>query len=322
MADCNDLFDEYYEAIRLTTSKRDSLKMSRDAIRDRIRNYFKETLKTNVPKFFGQGSYIMNTIVNPLDGEFDIDDGVYLQNLDSEKSKWETTETVHKWIVDATDGATDEKPIDKKRCVRVRYANNYHVDLPIYGVDRGTPLIAEKGERGWHESDPKALIDWFNSRIKVHGDQLRHIIRYFKAWADFQNQDSAPKMPSGLSLMILSSESFERSEREDVSFTGTTRKINNRFKTSPSIIRPVPPYDDLAKELSPAQIENFKVKLQALLEGGDQAIKDNDKVKASKIWRSLLGERFPEYNLDNGDKASVALKTGAPAILPSGGKSA
>lgn len=62
----------------------------------------------------------MGTIVNPLDGEYDIDDGVYLQNLDKEnKDSWPTPETVHSWIYKAVEGHTKEDPIDKRIKERV-----------------------------------------------------------------------------------------------------------------------------------------------------------------------------------------------------------
>ena len=41
---------------------------ARDAIQDRITNYFKNELKEKVPEYKIQGSYALDTIVNPLDG--------------------------------------------------------------------------------------------------------------------------------------------------------------------------------------------------------------------------------------------------------------
>jgi hypothetical protein len=326
MADCNDLFDKYHDAVKLTTTKRDSLKTSRDAVRDKIRAHFKSVLKVNVPKFHGQGSYMMRTTVNPIDGEFDIDDGVYLQNLNSDRSKWETPEKVHSWVVAATDGHTNEKPIDKNRCVRVRYASNYHIDLPIYCMDSETPYLAEKGTEGWHVSDPKALIVWFNNAVKTqgdHSDQLKCVIRYFKAWADYQEQNGSEKMPSGVTLTVLVCNNFEFFfDRDDASFVGTTRKIVANLEISKTIMRPVIPYDDLGKDLTPKQMDNFIQKLKALRDGGGQATKDSDKSKASKKWIELLGDRFPYHDPSNDDKSSKALKTSAPAILGNAERSA
>src|ERR1044072_3621863 len=123
MANLHNEFQTFHKNVALSQAQKESLRQSRDAIRGRIENYFKEKLKVEVPKFHAQGSFAMETTVNPLAGEFDLDDGIYLQHLDRyDKSNWPRPETVHSWIVEATDGYTNEKPIDKSTCVRVRYA--------------------------------------------------------------------------------------------------------------------------------------------------------------------------------------------------------
>ena len=157
MADCHDLFQKFHDKIKLPSSKKEYLMQARDALRERMRKYFKEELKCNVPKFWIQGSYAMRTVANPLDGEYDIDDGVYLQNLDVNKEKWPPTSTVHDWVFKAVKGHTDKDPVDKRTCVRVIYSGKYHVDLPIYGENKGLYYLAEKGENGWNESNPRAL---------------------------------------------------------------------------------------------------------------------------------------------------------------------
>ena len=212
MADLTKEFKTFHDAVVLTSAKKASLRKSRDAIRDKIRKHFSKTLKIAVPKFRGQGSYSMGTTVNPIDGEYDIDDGAYLQHLDTQNDEeWPAASTVHQWIVNATDGHTSEKPMDKRTCVRVRYAGKYHVDLPLYGELNGKYLLAVKGEKKWPHSDPLALTTWFRDQIEMHGEQLRRIVRYLKAWADFQYHRSG-KMPNGLILTVLSASNFRRNE--------------------------------------------------------------------------------------------------------------
>src|SRR5262245_42655122 len=118
MSNCHELFQDYLEVVRIDSAKKASLRSSRNANRNRICEYFRETLKREVPRFHGQGSYKMFTMINPLDGDYDIDDGVYLQGLGTDQSKWPKAETVHCWIVNAVDGYTSTPPQDKARCVR------------------------------------------------------------------------------------------------------------------------------------------------------------------------------------------------------------
>ena len=134
MANTHEQFQDYLAKIRLSAAKRSGLRESRKANRNRIKKHFTEVLKRAAPKFHGQGSFMMHTNLNPIAGsnaEYDLDDGVYLQCLGTDPTEWPTAETVHGWIIDAVKSATSEPPKNKARCVRVRYAADYHIDLPV-----------------------------------------------------------------------------------------------------------------------------------------------------------------------------------------------
>ena len=137
---------------------------------------------------------MMNTIIEPLDGEFDIDDGIYFE-LDKEPDK--SVNTFHRWIYEAVDGQTQQKPVDKQTCIRLIYAGDYHLDLPIYYiVEDQSPYLAHKGE-GWIQSDPREFIEWFNQKADADG-QLKRVVRYLKAWSDYRKGE----LPSGLIFSI------------------------------------------------------------------------------------------------------------------------
>jgi hypothetical protein len=301
MADMTNEFQKFHDEVALAAWKKDSLKTSRDAIRDRIRNYFKETLKEKVPEFHGQGSYANGTSVNPLDGEFDIDDGVYLQHLDEQdKSEWPTPETVHRWLVEATDGHTDEKPIDKRTCVRVRYAGHYHVDLPSYAKLRGRFMLAEKGDKGWHESDPQAVAEWFEGRAQEQYGQLHRIVRYLKAWADFQSGKRG-KMPNGLILTVLATNHFCANDRDDVALTDTVTAISRSVSPVFFVTNPVDPTEELTARLSDEQKKSFQEAIAAFSVDAVEAVKCTEREKSSELWRKQLGDRFPLVEKDQED---------------------
>lgn len=299
MANLHKEFAVFHDQIVLTSGKKKSLRNSRDAVRDRIRKYFRDKLKVQLPKFLGQGSYAMGTTVNPLDGEFDIDDGVYLRHLDkNEDSKWPTPDTVHRWLVNATDGHTAEKPIDKQTCVRVRYAGQYHVDLPSYGELNGKYMLAEKGEKGWHHSDPLALTLWFKDKVKGQGEQLRRIVLYLKAWADFQ-AGRRGKMPSGLILTVLAAQNFCADERDDVSLTETANAISIVVSGAFCVLNPVDSEEELTARLTDEQKVRFQEAISDLASDAAKAIATDDRGKSSKLWRKQFGDRFPSVEDDN-----------------------
>ncbi|SFM54264.1 hypothetical protein SAMN03159341_1463 [Paenibacillus sp. 1_12] len=166
-----------------------------------------EELGLAEPKFYGQGFYMMNTTVTPIDGEYEIDDGIYLEHLkDTDEKDWATPVTVHNWIVKAMKEHTTTDPVDKNTCVRVIYKANYHVDLPIYVKKTDAhPKLAHK-TKGWIDSYPKELTKWFNDEVKEKGNQLKRLVRFLKAWKD--NKEGVVKLPSGMFLTILAANHF------------------------------------------------------------------------------------------------------------------
>ncbi len=313
MADCHDLFCKFLEEIRLSDSKKDSLRTSRNANRNRIKAHFHVVLKKEEPECYGQGSYSMHTMVNPLDGDFDIDDGVYLQGLGTDPSKFPSCETVHGWIIDATKGYTKVPPERRSNCVRVRYADDYHVDLPCYAENaEGVPMLFRKGKNPV-ESSPREFSDWFKDKVNADGVQLRYVIRYLKAWRDHQGGDAL--LASGLGLTILASDNFIADDCDDVAFVKTATRIHSHMNAGGNIIKPVRPYEHLDEGWTQNQRDNYIKKLKALMDRGSDALEEESRTVASGIWKQIFGSRFPIV------EEAKKLVTPAPAILGNDGRS-
>ena len=134
MANCHNLFQIYHNAILIDSNKKKDLIKGRNALRAKIRKYFREEKEGEIaPVFASQGSYKMGTLVTPPkeedeSAEYDLDDGIYFKGKKEERK---SVTTYHTWIMNAVDGHTKDL-IDKTTCVRVTYAKDYHIDFPIY----------------------------------------------------------------------------------------------------------------------------------------------------------------------------------------------
>lgn len=321
MSNCNDLFTTFHGKIYLDSEKKKSLRTSRDAIRTKIRKHFKDELGVSEPKFYGQGSYMMNTTVVPLDGEYDVDDGVYLEHLkDTDEEDWVTPATVHSWIVKAVEGHTATNPVDKNTCVRVIYKAQYHVDLPVYVKKTDEhPKLAHKS-KGWIDSDPKELTKWFKDEVKEKGDQLKRLVRYLKAWKDYKEGET--KLPSGMFLTILVANHFvsDHPNDDDAALAATAKAIHKELSETFSLQRPVFPNEELMADWSESRKNNFLNKLETLIKKGEDALEEQDKIKASKKWIEVFGDRFPEY--EEPEETNSVVKASAPAVLGNHGRSA
>ena len=278
---------------RLSSSKKSTLREKRDILRQKIRDYFSDTSKS-IPKFKGQGSYAMGTTINPLDGEYDIDDGVYLTNIDKNKplSEWEGCETVHSWVYGAVEKHTKEVK-DKSRCVRVVYAGNFHVDFPIYVIKDDICYIAEKGEKQWHESDPKAAVDWFNDRENFEKQKLERLVIYLKVWKDYRkNKNKSVAIIDGFQFTVLAEKYFYTSDDDEEMFFKTVEKIYRNLNNHPPLHNPVDSSVDILEKYSDGFISDFKREFEDLYQKSKNAFEEKDALNSAELWQEVFGDEF------------------------------
>lgn len=308
MADLSDSFQKFEKEITLSPTDIMYLRKSRKAIVEKLKKHFKEELNLPLPVFIGQGSFSVGTIVKPLNGDYDIDIGVYLQGYSNWQSDWPKPETASNWLKTALENHTSVKPINKSTCVRIIYKPvqqahniNYHVDLPIYiqyenllGI-RHT-RIGLNGLKQWSEkSDPRKFTEWFKEICQKNENdrsQFVRIVKYLKAWKDYmKNKDG--KMPNGMILTVLAGRKYTPHIRDDVAFYETIRKIYNKLDWSYYIEKPVQPYNNLGSYLDRKQWGKFMIKLGNLVDDAKKATsEDYDEQQATKCWSNHFDYRF------------------------------
>lgn len=317
MADLNSLFSTFCTEITLKSEKKKKLRTGREALRKKIKDKFSEDGK-NQPKFHGQGSYMMKTTVNPIDGEYDLDDGVYLQGYsDKEMEEWPKATTVHSWIKDAVENHTSTAPKDKNTCVRVIYVNDYHIDLPSYIIKDDVAYLAHKRD-GWVVSDPKAFTDWFVDKVTTNGEQIRSLVKYLKAWKEYKDIDL-----KGIAITILVGENYyESDDRDDLSLLGTITNIITELEYKFECIKPVAPNEDIFKDYSETKKNSIINGLKDLRDSIQKAVDETDEKEASKIMIECFGSRFPEGESSKESDNKDFIRAEAPAIIKNDGRSA
>jgi hypothetical protein len=320
MANCHELFQRYNKEIKLSDEKRTVLLTLRESLRQRMKLNFQ-----NIPSFerknLGldfqtQGSFVMDTIIRPLNDDYDLDDGVYFHDGIS-KSERPSPRVFHEWVVRSvnTDN-TYERVTDKPTCVRVHYKQGFHIDLPIYYADDfDSPDLAHT-KMGWILSNPIEFIAWFEAKtksgfekrfineslkyaepfekwltdIRKQDCQLRKLVRYMKAWADLKKNE----MPAGIIMSILVANNYTTNDRDDVALRNTlnnikTYLVNNGIKCP----RPTTPVgEDLFATSSEAEKKYFMNALDGFLNSANTAIETSNEQVARQEWGKHLGNRF------------------------------
>lgn len=317
MANTEKQFKEYLDNIRLTDAALAPLRTSRNANRERIKDYWKDVLKRPVPSFDEQGSYEMGTGVEPLNGDHDLDDGVYLNCIGDDPAKWPATSTVQDWIAAAVSGYTKSDPQKRKRCVRVPYAADYHIDLPVYGTDAaGKYRLYEKGKQPaeFVESNAAEFAKWFKEK-KDATPKIRDVVRFLKAWRDYQG--GGLRRLKGVGITILVANNIQSFERFDETVAKTARACANHLMLYRSIVDPVAPWENITASWSSDDMDAVIADLNALADRGDAAIKEEKVRDAALIWNKEFGDRYPVPD-EEVDAENRAFTERIPPVIGSG----
>ncbi len=165
--------------------------------------------------------------------------------------------------------------------------------MPTEGV-----LMATKN-RGWQDSDPRPIRDWVVEQVELKGEQLRRVMRYLKAWRDFQKWDKDD--PKSILLMVAADAAFDMAteKRDDLALLKVLRRLPDILRgkviNPASRDKPLSEQEDLAKRMDNkgirgdviARIEYFAAQLEYAIDTcGVPA-------KACEILIEHLGDRLP-----------------------------
>lgn len=267
-----------------------------------------------------QGSYKFGTQIRPIgkDAEFDIDLGIYFEWIgasdDVGTSPLDFKNMVQSALNDYAQEADDEvigvEEPPKKRCARIRFTHDFHIDVPVYHLDPDADereLATEEDE--WEESDPKAFYLWFRDTFSDEdSDLVRRLIRYVKAWAALKLE----KPPSSVLLTVLVGEAYQvatedEMEGDDTALRHVAAYIADRLDTNDSVLNPVNNSENLNR-LEEEEFASLVEGLRQLVDCADRALAATDELKTATVWQEMFGHFFPAPDVDEGNKALVPVQ--------------
>lgn len=114
------------------------------------------------PDIYSQGSFKMKTTSKPYESEeYDIDFIVEIESNYFEGLTPEQALTKLQKLFD-TDLYRDKVEI-KNRCLRIKYANEFHMDFTPVFKKKDIIMVPDKKYNKYTESNPKEYMDWFET---------------------------------------------------------------------------------------------------------------------------------------------------------------
>ncbi len=253
-----------------------------------------------------QGSYKFDTQIRPwmMGAEFDIDLGFYFE-WEGAPDQGEYAPEGLKALIQAalidyqSDPENDATGVEdpKERCCRISFKPDFHIDVPAYHLDprRDSRALATE-TKGWEESDPKAIYEWFKKRYDdaARRWQLRRLVRYLKMWAALQF--SIDERPTSILLTVLAAEALQgyaiAGVADDDLLEHTAIVIKRRLEEGYTVPNPVNRRENLNRLDDDATLA-FIGRLGNLEAIASRARLSSNKAAAAEIWAEAFQQFFP-----------------------------
>ncbi|WP_234340317.1 nucleotide-binding domain-containing protein [Gorillibacterium timonense] len=240
-----------------------------------------------------QGSVAMSTVVQNEDNDYDIDVAIV---FDKSNLPDGTTATKN-IIVNALKKKCSQfnvEPEAKTNCVRIVYAENYHIDFAIYRryVDEDGNYKYEHCGSEWRERDPRKITKWFLDQNKGREYKLREVVRLIKMFS--KSRSAWANMPGGLIQSVLVDEKFQSCDRADERFYHTMVAIRDRLADHKEVYNPADPTKSLKLVSSDSvKMENLYNRLKDKL-GKLDILFDSDCTynQAIEAWEEFFNHSY------------------------------
>jgi hypothetical protein len=168
----------------------------------------------------------------------------------------------------------------------------------------------------WVKSDPEQVSKWFDDQVTQHGDQLRRVCRYLKAWRDYHWRERGP---SSVLLMIMAAKRFEPVDgRDDIALERAAGAVEDLVQgevreagidnCSENFNR----LDDEGRALASKRASELRSAIRRA-----RALQRPMRMDAIFRIQQQLGERIPEdVDLVVADSAGEVRATSAREVVP------
>ncbi len=295
------------------------------------------SLAPHNPEVYPQGSMALRTTVRPLHGdEHDLD-------LVCEVEDWtDTAMTLYQRVGARLEEHGTYAPIleGKKRCWRLNYAGDFHLDaLPGRDdlVRPGNAIeVPDRSISDWKPSNPKDYVEWFETRARPYyelreakvgplpppdpvdaGDPLRRAVQLMKRHRDVRFEGEEENAPRSIVLTTLAAKHYNRQESVAEALLWMLAGIHAEIQAADGVLEVRNPVNNdenfgdawenntKAYEEFIAYVEQFALDLRTLIKAPPG---ENFRKLAAKLFGTSVAKRAIDvYNERHGAPAAAAL---------------
>ncbi|MDQ1547699.1 MAG: hypothetical protein QOH69_2603 [Actinomycetota bacterium] len=249
-----------------------------------------------------QGSYAHRTIINPVavGDEFDADVLLEMEEVDG----WEAEDYVEALYKKFHDNSTYKDMVGRHdRCVKVDYANEFHIDVVPYLERHGQHFITNRITNEFELTNPEGFNDWLDGRNRLASGYLVKVIRLVKYLRDYKSNFSVKSVI--LTILLGGRVNDAAAWGTTVEYSDLPTALKNIVgalddylqanPAAPSIDDPSEPTENFNHRVDPDEYVNFRAKLHLYRGWIDDAYDETDVEESKAKWRKVFGDSFGTY---------------------------
>lgn len=172
----------------------------------------------------------------------------------------------------------------KNRCVRLNYANEFHLDIlpacPNPGEGGSCLFVPDRESHSWKHSNPKGYADWFESRCELALNRLiesrrlmakaepippqeaaeekailKRVVQLLKRWRDVRYQWEPKIAPISMVLTTMAAEAYSGEQTVTEAMTSVLNNFVSAIasgKPRVHVLNPANPKEDLSERWNDA----------------------------------------------------------------------
>lgn len=292
-------FEAFHTRLTIDAERQARAKAAHERLREIVSN--DHEIRPLLHEAFLQGSYRHGTQVRPLADrdEFDVDVCLAM-DVDRRPDGQRGPGAVVGWLAarlgnsPAYVGKVERRP----RCVRVRFAGDFYMDVvPLHAKHATATLhfVPNRVAQEWSKTSPKPLAEWYRAQNARTDGRFTRAAKMIKEWRN--NVVDKASRPSSVALEVLVAAFLPDGAASDaqavvLALEGMSRDLG-RHSTVPTLTNPTLADENLLRDWTTAGFLTFRRALELAAAKAARANLEADRATSIRLWREVLGDRFP-----------------------------
>lgn len=261
-----------------------------------------DVVAENFVELIPQGSYAHRTIINPVQSndEFDADVLLSMKEVDG----WEAEDYVQQLYTVFRASSTYREMVSRHdRCVKVDYANEFHIDVVPYLERHGEYYITNRVTNEFELTNPEGFNEWLDEKNRITSGRLIKVIRLLKYLRDYKNTFSVRSVILNILVGerindVLLMNDVDYYKDVPTALKNILKDLNDYLQANeviPLISDPSCPTENFNHRVDQDQYANFRNKIAYYYEKVVDAYEETDREFSKTKWRQVFGDDFATY---------------------------